>query len=52
MRLASVPKERWWCGPQAVSGGSPTYLGASVPFDLTTLLAVVRPCVSPLLACG
>ena len=27
---------------QAVNGGSPTYFGIPLPFDLTTLLAIVR----------
>jgi hypothetical protein len=28
---------------QAVNGGTPTYLGIPVPFNLSTLLAIVRP---------
>ena len=31
------------CAVQAVNGGSPTYFGIPLPFDLTTLLAIVRP---------
>ena len=31
------------CAAQAVNGGSPTYFNIPLPFDLTTLLAIVRP---------
>jgi len=30
------------CAAQAVNGGSPTYFNIPLPFDLTTLLAIVR----------
>jgi hypothetical protein len=36
----------WLTFGQALTGGSPTYLGIPVPFNLPTLLAIVRTLTS------
>jgi len=39
----------WYDAPLwAINGGSPTYLGVTLPFDLSTLLIIVRTTPRPL----